>query len=155
MASVSEKSATGESNLSPITGTTCFAEPVCGTPHHAARTSPRESPGHLAGAFVCRRGDFGAGLAEAVQMEAGSAHARGTGELVGCRSTAGRPNALSPRRCTRSKNSTCATGQTSKPISATRPPTRGIWRFAGTEKKLDEVPHYFVFVAWACRLLPH
>lgn len=31
----------------------------------------------------------------------------------------------------------------------------GMWRFAGTEKKLDEVPHYFVFVAWARRLLPH
>ena len=52
------------------------------------------------------------------------------------------------------KNSPCATGQTSTPISATRPVREALRRFAGTEKeKTNEISDYSVFVAWAYRLL--
>jgi len=48
----------------------------------------------------------------------------------------------------------CATGQTSKPISATRPPTRSVVAIRVMEKeKTNEISDYSVFFAWACRLL--
>jgi hypothetical protein len=54
-----------------------------------------------------------------------------------------------------SKKSTSATGQTSKPIWATRP-SRGIVAIRwNQERKNNEMPDYSVFVAWACRLLLH
>jgi hypothetical protein len=51
-----------------------------------------------------------------------------------------------------SKRSTFATGQTSELISARRLP-RGIVAIRRNEEKNNEMPDYFVFVAWACRLL--
>jgi hypothetical protein len=53
-----------------------------------------------------------------------------------------------------SSKSTCATGQTSKLISAT-PLPRGIGAIRRNEEKKDEMPVYLMFVAWACRLLLH
>ena len=57
--------------------------------------------------------------------------------------------------CTFIGQSTCATEQTSKPISATRPPTRAGGDSPDGRKNHHEVPDYSVFVAWACRLLLH
>ena len=55
------------------------------------------------------------------------------------------------------KKSTCATGQTSKPFSARRSPYAGhtVAIRRNGERKNNEMPDYFVFVAWACRLLLH
>jgi hypothetical protein len=52
------------------------------------------------------------------------------------------------------KKTTSETGQTSKPISATRLPW-GIVAIRRNEEKNNEMPDYFMFVAWACRLLLH